>query len=47
MNLVEQTMQILQIKTVRELSNICKVSEKTITGWKKKIPPIGEAFLAL
>lgn len=47
MNQVEQTMEIIGIKTVRELAELCKVSEKTITGWKKNLPPNGEVLLNL
>lgn len=47
MNLVEQAQQVLGIKTVRELAQLCKVSEKTITGWKKNLTPNAEVLLNL
>jgi len=47
MNLVDKTIETLGIGTVRELSNLCSVSEKTITGWKKNLPPNAEVFLNL
>lgn len=47
MNLVDFTIKTLGIGTVRELSKLCKVSEKTITGWKKNLPPNGEVLLNL
>jgi hypothetical protein len=46
-NDVEIAMEILGIKTVREFAKICKVSEKTMTGWKKKITPLGGAIIEL
>lgn len=47
MNLVDETIKTLDIGTVRALSKLCKVSEKTITGWKKKLPANGEVLLNL
>ena len=47
MSSVEETMKIIGVKTVRELASICKVSEKTVTGWKKNLPSYGEAILTL
>lgn len=46
-NDVEIAMDILGIKTVREFALMCKVSEKTMTGWKKKITPLGSAIIEL
>lgn len=47
MNLVEETMEILGLKTLAELSRLSKVSEKTLTGWKKSLPSYAEAILNL
>jgi len=47
MNLVDRTIATLNLKSVRKLSELCKVSEKTITGWKKKLPSNGEVLLNL
>lgn len=47
MNLVEETKRTIGLKTLRELSMLSKVSEKTLTGWKKKLPSYGEAILTL
>lgn len=44
---VEVTMEILGIKTVREFAVRCRVSEKTMTGWKSKITPLGKAIIEL
>lgn len=46
-NDVETAMEILGIKTVREFASVCRVSEKTMTGWKKKITPLGSAIIEL
>jgi len=47
MNPVEETMEIIGVKTLRELSVLSKVSEKTLTGWKKNLPTYGKAILHL
>lgn len=47
MNLVEETMEILGLKTLADLSRLSKVSEKTLTGWKKNLPSYAEAILNL
>jgi hypothetical protein len=47
MNLVEKTMETLGLKTLAELSRLSKVSEKTLTGWKKNLPSYAEAILNL
>ncbi len=46
-NDVEAAMEILGIKTVREFAVRCRVSEKTMTGWKSKITPLGIAIIEL
>ncbi len=46
-NDVETAMEILGIKTVREFAARCRVSEKTMTGWKTKVTPLGSAIIEL
>lgn len=47
-NDVEIAMKILGIKTVREFASVCRVSEKTMTGWRNtKITPLGSAIIEL
>lgn len=47
MSLVEETMEIVGIKTIRGLAKHSGISEKTLTGWKKNLPPYAEAMLML
>lgn len=47
MSEVDKAMETIGVKTVREFASMCRVSEKTVTGWKKKLPPLGKAIVEL
>lgn len=45
-NDVDSAMDILGIKTLREFASMCRVSEKTMIGWRNnKITPLGKAII--
>lgn len=45
-NEVDRAMKTIGVKTLREFAHMCRVSEKTMIGWRNnKITPLGKAII--